>query len=311
MSLYRMDMTDIQILRILADNCRLSFRSIGEKLGITTNTVKRRVNNLVNNNVISKFMANVSPVYLGYSVVILLTIRLNKETHKKLEKKLADFGQVYFHVQGAGGLAVFGLATKKQNSQDTEVKQRRPPIVQKIEEAIKPAQVYNAFCSSKLSTSIVLKDIDLQMIKYLISNPRATALSIASNLAVSQKTVIRRLERMRKYKVLEFGIVYNPEAMKGFIYFGMLIQVGHLYHKGIVQQLYTDLEDHFLRHAQLIHGDMIVLNLFAENIFQIEEMLQQVESYKGVIKAEIFLSLRIQWNHEWIAGKIDSLYSVT
>jgi DNA-binding Lrp family transcriptional regulator len=311
MSLYRMDMTDIQILRILADNCRLSFRSIGEKLGITTNTVKRRVNNLVNNNVISKFMANVSPVYLGYSVVILLTIRLNKETHKKLEKKLADFGQVYFHVQGAGGLAVFGLATKKQNSQYTEVKQRRPPIVQKIEEAIKPAQVYNAFCSSKLSTSIVLKDIDLQMIKYLVSKPRATALSVASDLAVSQKTVIRRLERMRKYKVLEFGIVYNPEAMKGFIYFGMLIQVGHLYHKGIVQQLYTDLEDHFLRHAQLIHGDMIVLNLFAENIFQIEEMLQQVESYKGVIKAEIFLSLRIQWNHEWIAGKIDSLYSVT
>ena len=311
MSLYRMDMTDIQILRILADNCRLSFRSIGEKLGITTNTVKRRVNNLVNNNVISKFMANVSPVYLGYSVVILLTIRLNKETHKKLEKKLADFGQVYFHVQGAGGLAVFGLATKKQNSQYTEVKQRRPPIVQKIEEAIKPAQVYNAFCSSKLSTSIVLKDIDLQMIRYLVSKPRATALSVASDLAVSQKTVIRRLERMRKYKVLEFGIVYNPEAMKGFIYFGMLIQVGHLYHKGIVQQLYTDLEDHFLRHAQLIHGDMIVLNLFAENIFQIEEMLQQVESYKGVIKAEIFLSLRIQWNHDWIAGKIDSLYSVT
>jgi DNA-binding Lrp family transcriptional regulator len=206
---------------------------------------------------------------------------------------------------------LFGLATKKQNTQDTELKQRRPPIVQNIEEAIKPAQVYKAFCSSKLSTSIVLKDIDLQMIKYLVSKPRATALSIASDLAVSQKTVIRRLESMRRNKVLEFGIVYNPEAMKGFIYFGMLIQVDHLHHKGIVQQLYTDLEDHFLRHAQLIHGDMIVLNLFAENIFQIEEMLQQVESYKGVIKAEIFLSLRIQWNHEWIAGKINSLYSVT
>jgi hypothetical protein len=109
---------------------------------------------------------------------------------------------------------------------------------------------------------------------------------------------------MRRNKVLEFGIVYNPEARKGFIYFGMLIQVDHLYHKGIVQQVYTDLEDHFLRHAQLINGDMIVLKLFAENIFQIEEMLQQVESYKGVIKAEIFLSLRIQWNHDWIAGKI-------
>ena len=300
-----MDITDIHILRLLADNCRLSFRNIGLKLGLTTNTVKRRVNNLVKNKIISKFMANVSPAYLGYSRVILLTIRLNKEQPKKLEKKLVAFGQLLVHVQGAGGMAVYGLAISNDSAEEgTEVKWKNHSIVQNIEEVAKPAQIYTAFSSAKLSTSIVLKDIDRKMIKYLISNPRATALKMASDLAVSQRTIIRRLERMVKHKVLDFGIVYNPEAMKGFIYFGMLIQVERLYHKDIVQRLYADLEGRFLRHAQLIHSDLIVLNLFAENIFQIEEMLQQVESYKGVRKAEIFQSLKIQWNHDWIAEKI-------
>jgi DNA-binding Lrp family transcriptional regulator len=300
-----MDMTDIQILRLLADNCRLSYRNIGLKLGLTTNTVKRRVNNLVKNEVISKFMANVNPAYLGYSRVMLLTIRLNKELPKKLEKKLAEFGQVYFHVQGAGGVAVYGLAITNDNTEeDTEVKWKSPSIVQDIEKVVKPAQIYSAFTSANLSTSIVLKDIDRKIIKYLISNPRATALKMASDLAVSQRTVIRRLERIVEHKVLDFGIVYNPEAMKGFIYLGMLIQVEPLYHKDIVQRLYADLEGHFLRHEQLIHSDLIVLNLFAENIFQMEEILQQVESYKGVWKAEIFQSLRIQWNHDWIGEKI-------
>jgi DNA-binding Lrp family transcriptional regulator len=302
MSAYRMDMIDIQ--RLLADNCRLSFRSIGVKLSLTTNTVKRRVNNLVKSKVISKFMANVNPAYLGYSMVLLLTIRLNKELPKKLEEKLTNFGQVYFHVQGAGGVAVYGLAIKNDSAGETDIKQESSCVVHDIGEVIKPARLYNAFSSTGISASIELKEIDRKIIQYLVSNPRATALRMASDLAVSQRTIIRRLERMVEHKVLDFGIVYNPEAMKGFIYLGMLIQVEHLYHKDIVQQLYADLEGHFLRHAQLIHSDLIVLNLFAENIFQIEEMLQQVESYKGVRKAEIFQSLKIQWNHDWIAEKM-------
>ncbi len=226
MSVYRMDMTDIHILRLLADDCRLSFRSIGVKLSLTTNTVKRRVNNLVKNKAITKFMANVNLAYLGYSMVLLLTIRLNKELPKKLEKKLSDFGQVYFHVQGAGGVVVFGLAIRNDSAEnDAEIKQMSSGIVQDIEKVIRPAQVYNAFSSARLSRSIELKEIDRKIIRYLISNPRATALTMALDLEVSQRTIIRRLERMVKHKVLDFGIVYNPEAMKGFIYFGMLILV--------------------------------------------------------------------------------------
>jgi DNA-binding Lrp family transcriptional regulator len=39
---YRIDENDIHILRILAKDCRTSYRSIGLELGITTNTVKNR-----------------------------------------------------------------------------------------------------------------------------------------------------------------------------------------------------------------------------------------------------------------------------
>ena len=72
---------------------------------------------MVKNKVISKIMASVNPAYLGYSLDMLLTIIVNKEPSKKLEKKLADFGQVYFYVQGPGDVAVFGWAIKNDIAQ--------------------------------------------------------------------------------------------------------------------------------------------------------------------------------------------------
>jgi DNA-binding Lrp family transcriptional regulator len=53
---FHMDHLDLQILRILADNCRTSYRSIGLTLGLTTNTVKRRVKILIQNKIIGKFI---------------------------------------------------------------------------------------------------------------------------------------------------------------------------------------------------------------------------------------------------------------
>ncbi len=40
---FHMDHIDIEILKILVDNCRTSYREIGLTLGLTTNAVKRRV----------------------------------------------------------------------------------------------------------------------------------------------------------------------------------------------------------------------------------------------------------------------------
>ena len=60
-----MDHLDLEILKILADNCRTSYRSVGLALGLTINTVKRRVKLLIQNKIIEKFITNLNFAVLG------------------------------------------------------------------------------------------------------------------------------------------------------------------------------------------------------------------------------------------------------
>jgi len=63
---FHMDHIDLQILRILPDDCRTSYRSIGLSLELTTNTVKRRVKVLIQDKIIEKFIINLNFAILGY-----------------------------------------------------------------------------------------------------------------------------------------------------------------------------------------------------------------------------------------------------
>lgn len=61
-----LDGTDLKILSLLARNGRLSYRSIGLTIGLTTKSVKARVDRILAAKVIEKFLAKVNPSVIGY-----------------------------------------------------------------------------------------------------------------------------------------------------------------------------------------------------------------------------------------------------
>lgn len=60
MQQYLIDKKDVQIIRMLAKDCRLSYRNMALTLGVTNNTVKLRLQRLIANNIIEKFIVNTS-----------------------------------------------------------------------------------------------------------------------------------------------------------------------------------------------------------------------------------------------------------
>jgi Lrp/AsnC family transcriptional regulator for asnA, asnC and gidA len=109
---FHMDHLDLQILRILADNCRTSYRSIGLTLGLTTNTVKRRVKILIQNKIIGKFITNLNFAILGYKMNCLLIIRHHNSSIDEIAKYLRRFGNVYLAINAIGGTSVFGIIVR-------------------------------------------------------------------------------------------------------------------------------------------------------------------------------------------------------
>jgi DNA-binding Lrp family transcriptional regulator len=247
---YRIDENDIYILRILAKDCRTSYRSIGAELGITTNTVKTRIKNLIENKILQRYIININFAIFGYTKICLIIVRHSVNPQVIIEE-LNALGKVYSHIDCLGGISVFGIVLK-QNVDELE---------SLLSSAIKPAILYNVFTGDLISKVTTLSSTDLKMIRCLLNEPRMKNEDIARSVSVSQKTVKRRLEFMIKNHILNFGIVYNPSAMKGYIYFGLIIQTERYQYQNVLEQVYLNFEPYLLRQPYTIHKDVIILNL--------------------------------------------------
>jgi DNA-binding Lrp family transcriptional regulator len=293
---YRIDEYDIYILRILARNCRASFRSISLDLGITTNTVKNRIKNLIENKILHRYVIHFNYAILGYKENCLVIVHDNINPNIIIEK-FGSFGSVYLHVDCLGGTSVFGLA----------IKESIDDIESLLTSTVKPATLRNIFRGKLESTDVALTSTDLRIIKCLLGEPRVKNEDIAKLASVSQKTVKRRLEFMRRNHVIAFGIVYNPSAMKGYIYFGLIIQTEHYQYQSVLEQVYINFERYLLRHPDTVHEDVIILNMYSRNIYDLELILKLAESFNGVTKAEIFQTLKTEILEKWVIEEIDNL----
>ncbi|MDQ3883337.1 MAG: AsnC family transcriptional regulator [Thermoproteota archaeon] len=305
---FHMDHLDIEILKILADNCRTSYRSIGLTLGLTTNTVKRRVNILIQNKIVEKFITNLNFAVLGYSMNCLLIIRHQNSDLDEIAKYLHRFGNIYLRINAIGGTSVFGIIVKPTMEQQIMLLKEtsRYDLLKVVENnstaSISIRDIFVGYHTSHFK----LIETDLKIIKCLLFDPRMTIVDIANTISASRRTVIRRMEAMTEKRLLNFGLVYNPSAMKGYNYFSILAQADKGFFQDIIKRIYADLSRNLLRHPMLIHKDVIILNLYSENVFDIERIFRKVESFPGVKKAEVFQPLEIKWLQDWMVSEIDS-----
>lgn len=274
---FHMDHLDLQILRILADNCRTSYRSIGLALGLTTNTVKRRVKILIQNNIIGKFITNLNFAILGYKMNCLLIIRHHNSSIDEIAKYLYQFGNVYLGINAIGGMSVFGIIVRPGMEEEIrflkETSHRNSSgIVEKDGKAF--INIRDIFVGYH-TLHFKLIETDLKIIRRLLSDPRMKVTDIAKTISASRRTIIRRMEVMTENRLLNFGLVYNPSAMKGYNYFSILAQADNRLFKDIIKKIYSDLSRYLLRHPTLIHKDIIILNLYSENIFDIETIFKK------------------------------------
>jgi DNA-binding Lrp family transcriptional regulator len=304
---FHMDHLDLQILRILADNCRTSYRSIGLTLGLTTNTVKRRVKILIQNKIIGKFITNLNFAILGYKMNCLLIIRHHNSSIEEITKYLHRFGKIYLDINAIGGTSVFGIIIRPGMEEDIRLLKETPHrnlsgAVEKDNRA--SISIRDIFIGYHIS-HFKLIETDLKIIRCLLSDPRMTIIDIANTISASRRTVIRRMEAMIEHHLLSFGLVYNPSAMKGYNYFTILAQADKSLFQDIFKRIYSDLSRYLLRYPAPIHKDVIILNLYSENVFDIERIFRKVESFPGVKKAEVFQPLDIKWPQDWLMTELD------
>jgi DNA-binding Lrp family transcriptional regulator len=290
-----LDSTDLKILNLLAKNGRLSYRSIGLTIGMTTKSVKSRVDRMLATKVIERFLAKVNPSIAGYKTTYALALRKNNLNQELLER-INLVGDIQHQFEVMGGVIGFDIAIKEGTEDKIELllNSLRPALLGQIQ-------------SRNREVSYKLTQTDYIIMKQLIKNPRLEIGDIAAATATSPKTVRRRLEKMTRNHILEFSILSNPDAMKGFIVFFLDVRVkDRSIQQKVLQRIYEELHEHFILLTDLSNQeDSIGLLLGSEDTIGMELIRSKIESLEGVQQANALIPIKLACLQDWILKAID------
>ena len=289
MKLNKTDNLDVKILSHLLNNCRESDRQIGQKIGLSGVAVKSRISKMIKSKLIENFTLKIEPHLLGYNVIYLVT---TGQDVNEIVKQVKLVGEPFFVVPCVGGISACGIVVRGEVDQKIAI----------INNLLKDVRVLNIFEAEDAGIESNLTQTDLDVIEQLLKNPRELIDIISKKAKLSSKTVMRSIEKLQNNPAFQFTITYDPSKIKPYISHAVLCVVnGNI--ENLLKTLKKQFEDHFMQ-IPFIAKNQIVLFLYSEDIFEMDEMVQKASSVENIIAVENFMPKKISLPHDWIKNAI-------
>lgn len=270
-----MDNIDVETIKLLLDNSRLSYNQIAERLGISINTVRSRIDKMLKEGLI-RYHTIINLDKFGYTLVYIL---LKSDKSGKLLEKLSLIGKITIVVRCLGDIFVIGIAIKEHNN----------PL-ELVKAFIEPYNASIIFFNEP--SNIKLSKNSLRIIRYLLENPRAKSKDVAEDLGISTKTLKRVLDYLLENEVIKFSIVMNPSKLEKYINFGLIIKIDD---SKVIKTIYSMLEDHFLL-VPVVYDNAIITVLYGESMQVIDECYREIKDLEGVKHADLVIPLSVEIN---------------
>jgi hypothetical protein len=158
------------------------------------------------------------------------------------------------HIYAIGGISALCIAIKyrigdehlsytNHNHNQNLVDSIRENLTNGLGTNISILNIFLGSHLSEISKKFRLLKIDLRIMKCLLEDPRMKYLDIARIVSCSQRTVIRRIEKLqRNHVILNFSIIHNPSKMKGYNYFSVIMKTDTNQSKNVMKQiLYSEI----------------------------------------------------------------------
>ena len=288
---------------MLARNGRLSYRNVARTIGMTTKSVKSRVDKMISEKVIERFIILINPSILGYKTICNFVVRKDL-LKQELMERIRLVGDIHYQFGVMGGVEGFILMVREGSEEKVEL------LLDSLKPAILGVTVQR--CNyQKMSANITITDYHI--LRQLVYNPRMEISEIGKAISTSSKTVRRRLEKMHERNhLLDFTMLPNPNAMKGQILFFLSVKVEREMYNEILEKIFDQMHNHIIISLMTYDQEkkMIGLNLATEDVFKIEAIRSNVQSLKGVREANVFLPIRIQYNEDIIIKSIEKQITI-
>jgi DNA-binding Lrp family transcriptional regulator len=204
-----MDKTDMSLILFLIQNSRLSYAELADKLNLSVNAVHKRIQQLIETDVIRRFTAKVS-ILASQAISIYIFGTSQLANFKDLPDKLRSHGSIYWLAIGSGKFLYIGAYIRNIAELESLISfiKKEAGLSEPTIGISQPVQIPPG---SFKPTDLTLCDLDYQIINSLKDNARKAIADIANELGVSSKTVRRRLNRMIKNYLIELTVEWYPD----------------------------------------------------------------------------------------------------
>jgi len=286
-----LDKLDIQILTHLLNNCRTPDRKIGKEIGISGGAVKSRIMKMIKQKAIEKFALKIEPPILGYNVLYFVVTGQDLDYILKQVKLL---GEPFFVVPCVGGITVCSIVVKDDPEKKIEL----------AKNLMKDVRVLNIFEAENAGIKTDLTKTDLEIIEVLLNDPRAKIDQIAKSTGLSTKTITRCLDKLENNDAIQFTLVYDPRKLTSYIPFAILVWTERDVKK-ILMKLQEEFGESFFQ-KPFVAMNQIVLFFYSDDIFELDEITQNIRKVNGVASADLFIPKKIAFPEQWVKNSIRS-----
>ncbi|MFX1499997.1 MAG: Lrp/AsnC family transcriptional regulator [Promethearchaeota archaeon] len=276
-----MDAKDFEILKVLDRNCRISYSKIAEIINLSLRNVSKRIDNLVKQNIITRFTVQFNYNFLGYRHYISSVGPVEGNKTNDIFQELKFINEIYRIWELIDG--TFTISFFCRDAKHLE---------EVINNILNNGVELNNYSETRVhfTSDIPYSITDWQIIFYLLSNSRTSKKDIAHALNISEKTVNRRIRRMVNMKLVTFIPEINFGAISGFIPAVVSLEtIGPS--KQIYLKIKKDPSIKYWRNAGSV-SPSIVLFLYGKNMNDIYNMYQKLENREDIKKASLTFVVR-------------------
>ena len=102
MSYSDIDEGDLKILRMLQEDGRMSYADISKRLNMPQSTVRFKVNRLIKEGYIKKFIAILDPTKLGYPIVMIMLLKTDPKRFDDIFTYISSLKEIHHMFQITG-----------------------------------------------------------------------------------------------------------------------------------------------------------------------------------------------------------------
>ena len=286
----KIDRYDIQILGKLLNDCRMSSRSIGSELSTGGVSVQRRIDKLLQLGVIEDWTLKIEPGALGRDAFIITSTGINKQ---EMLKQIKLVGEPYFVIPCIGDVIVCGIIVRDEIEQKLEI----------VGNFMKDFKILSVFKSSEINYNAGITKTDLQIINQLLKNPRFTASQINEKTGISSKTIIRCINKLQDNEAFQFTLRINPKKLVGYILYAIVVWT-RKNNRDVLNRLNGQYSNRYVQKPFLTQ-DQTVIFLYAQDMFEIDDTLHEIERVDGVKRTDLFIPKEVNYTNNWIEDVID------